>query len=86
MGTPAVQRALVEWASRSSPPIEDRVAAAKAFRLNREKHGVLLDREEITRQYERYNRSAAHDPATRRVLGIILDGLEVPTLRKKRAD
>jgi hypothetical protein len=83
VGTPEVQRALVEWAGRSGQPIEDRVAAAQAFQLNRKKHGVLLDRGEITRQYERYHRSAPQDDATRRIAGMILEGLEKPTLRKK---
>ncbi len=37
------QRALVDVASRLTLPLELRQAAAKAFRQNTEKHGILLD-------------------------------------------
>ncbi len=70
------QRALVEVASRFTLPLELRQAAAKAFRQNTEKHGILLTTEEIRKQYQRYNESEKQDAATQRVLGLILDCIE----------
>ena len=77
------QRALVELASRLTLPIGLRQAAAKAFRQNSEKHGILLTTEEIRRQYRRYNESKNQDAATQKVLGFILDCLEVSAPKKK---
>jgi hypothetical protein len=71
------QRALVDVASRFTQPLALRKAAAAAFCENREKHGILLTAEEIQTQYRRYNESEKQDPATRHVLGLILDCLEV---------
>ncbi len=77
------QRALVEAASRLTLPLELRQAAASAFRKNAEKHGILLTTEEIRRQYHRYNESKNQDAATQKVLGLILDCLEVSAPKKK---
>ena len=71
------QRALVEVASRFTLPLKLRQAAAKAFRQNTEKHGILLTTEEIRQQYRRYNESKDQDAATQHVLGLVLDCLEV---------
>jgi hypothetical protein len=76
VGTPEVQRALVETASQPSEPLELRDAALAAFRHNVEHHGILLTMPEIVRQYKRYNQSESADRATQRVLGGILDCLE----------
>ena len=77
------QRALVELASRFTLPLALRQAAAKAFRQNIQKHGILLTTEEIRQQYQRYNESEKLDAATQHVLGLILDCLEVGAPKKK---
>ena len=77
------QRALVEVASRFTLPLGVRQAAATAFCENVQQHGILLTTEEIRAQYRRYNESGKLDAATRHVLGLILDCLEVNTQTKK---
>jgi hypothetical protein len=76
VGTPEVQRALVEVASHPSEPLELRDAALASFRHNVQRHGILLTTPEVVRQYRRYNQSESSDRATQRVLGGILDCLE----------
>jgi len=76
LGTPASQRALVNFASHRSVPIEARRAVARAFAESVERHGILLTSDEILRQYDRYNASAALDADTQAVLGSLLDTLE----------
>lgn len=78
------QRALVEVASRFTQPLELRIAAARAFRENTEKHGILLTSGEIRTQYRRYNESENLDAPTQHVLGLILDCLEAPTAARFR--
>ena len=63
MNSAESQRALVEMASRLTLPLELRQAAAKAFRQNTEKHGILLTTDEIRQQYRRYNESKNTTPA-----------------------
>ena len=77
------QRALVEVASRFTLPLALRQAAAKAFCENVQAFGILLTTEEIRAQYRRYNQSEKLDAATRHVLGLILDCLEVRAETKK---
>jgi CheY-like chemotaxis protein len=77
LGAPAAQRALVELASRPLQPMPLRQAAYQSFRRNTRKFGVLLGREEILRQYRRYNESVNEPPASRRLLSLILDCLEL---------
>jgi CheY-like chemotaxis protein len=76
LGTPASQRALVDFASHQSVPIDARNAAARAFAESVERHGILLTTEEILRQYDRYNASASLDHDSQAVLGNLLDTLE----------
>jgi CheY-like chemotaxis protein len=76
LGTPASQRALADFASHSSVPIEARNAAAQAFAESVKRYGILLTAEEILSQYDRYNASASLDSATQAVLGNLLDTLE----------
>jgi hypothetical protein len=71
------QKALVEAASRFTLPMPLRLAAAKAFRENTQRHGILLTNEEIRKQYRLYNESEKRDPETQHLLGRILDCLEV---------
>jgi CheY-like chemotaxis protein len=76
LGTPASQRALVDFASHQGVPIEARSEAARAFAESVERHGILLTGDEILRQYDRYNASASLDAATQTLLGNLLDTLE----------
>jgi CheY-like chemotaxis protein len=82
VNSPDVQRALVEVASRFTLPLRMRQAAAGAFRINTQKHGILLTTDEISRQYRRYNESEKQDRGTQRVLGQILDCLEINVPKK----
>ncbi len=72
------QQALVETASRETSPLELRQAAVAAFRSNVAANGVLLNKDEIRRQYDLYNKSETADKATQKLLGLILDCLEAP--------
>jgi CheY-like chemotaxis protein len=76
LGTPASQRALVNFASHQSVSVEARRAAARGFAESVGRHGILLTAEEILRQYDRYNASASLDADTQAVLGNLLDTLE----------
>jgi CheY-like chemotaxis protein len=79
MNSAESQRALIEVASRFTEPLELRAAAADAFCQNSKKHGLLLTTDEISRQYRRYNESETLDADTQRVLGQILDCIELPS-------
>ncbi len=79
MNSAESQRALVEAASSLTLPLDFRRAAAKAFRQNTEKHGILLTTNEIRQQYRRYNESEKLDAGTQHVLGLILDCIEAPS-------
>jgi hypothetical protein len=76
------QRSLVEAASRFTLPMALRQAAAIAFRQNTQKFGILLTTEEIRQQYRRYNESEKMDRDTQKLLGRILDCLEVSAPKK----
>jgi hypothetical protein len=82
LGTAEGQRELVEVASRSTEPLAVRQAAVEAFLHSTERYGILLTTDQIRRQYDRYNQSAALDAATQQVLGRILDILETPARAK----
>jgi len=77
------QQALVEVASRFTLPLALRQAAAKSFRQNTQRHGILLTTEEIRRQYQRYNESDKLDAPTQHVLALILKCLEVDVPKKE---
>ena len=76
VGTPLAQRSLVSAASALTTPIDLRETAAAALRKAVDRHGILLTRREIQRQYDRYNQSEILDKKTQAVLGLILDTLE----------
>lgn len=76
LGTPASQRALVDYASDGSLPVAARGEAARAFHASVSRFGVLLTTDEIAAQYDRYNASAAADSQTQQVLGALLDTIE----------
>jgi hypothetical protein len=76
LGTPFAQRMLVTMASQNSRGLRERESAAGAFHEAVGRHGLLLTRNEILLQYDRYNRTADLDQDTQRVLGAILDTIE----------
>lgn len=79
------QQALVEVASRWTLPIELRKAAVEAFRRNVQRNSILLTREQIRLQYDRYNQSETLDVGTQQVLGSILDAIEAPSRAQQPA-
>jgi hypothetical protein len=79
LGSPDAQRSLVTLASQHARPLADRQAAAKGFATAVERRGLLLSRDEILLQYERYNQSESLDSGTQQVLGSILDTIEQPS-------
>jgi HEAT repeat protein len=82
LGDPESQRALVTLASQHARPLAERQAAAEGFAQAVQLRGLLLTRDEIALQYDRYNRSAALDTGTQQVLGAILDAIEQPSRRR----
>jgi CheY-like chemotaxis protein len=84
LGTPYAQRTLINVASTLTLPLEARQAAAAAFVRSVPQHGLQLTRDEIVRQYDRYNASRSADEATQDALASILDAMEA--LRKKPAE
>jgi len=79
LGTPGAQRALVDQASQSLNSIESRKAAATAFNESVRRHGILLTKNQLTRQYDRYNASEKLDKETQEVLAAMLDSIESRT-------
>jgi hypothetical protein len=83
LGSPDAQRALVTLASQHARALADRQAAAEAFAKAVRRRGLLLTRDEILLQYDRYNRSEFLDAGTQQVLGQILDAIEAPNQTTK---
>ncbi len=79
LGSPEAQRALVTMASQHARTLAHRQAAADAFAEAVHRRGLLLTRDEILLQYDRYNRSEFLDAGTQQVLGQILDAIETPS-------
>jgi CheY-like chemotaxis protein len=78
-GTPTAQRSLVTLASQNARRLKERQVAAKAFSMAISRRGLLLARNEILLQYDRYNQSKVLDRETQRVLSSLLDAIELPT-------
>ena len=76
LGTAKSQTALLEFAGHFGRPIEDRQAAAAAFAEAVKRRGLLLTRQQIRQQYDRYNASETQDAQSQAVLGSILDTIE----------
>ncbi len=76
LGTPSSQAELANRASLRGMPIEARQAAAEAFKTSVEKHGILMPKDLILLQYDRYNASEFADEATQQVLSSLLDAIE----------
>jgi CheY-like chemotaxis protein len=76
LGTPAAQRELLNFISQSNHSLEDRRIAARAFADLVKTKGAQLTREDVLRQYDRYNASSLESVETQELLGAILDALE----------
>ena len=76
LGSAKSQTALIELASQDAYPLSGRQAAAAAFAQAAARRGVLLTKDQIRRQYDRYNASETKDPQTQALLGEILDAIE----------
>ena len=76
LGTPKAQRELINFASQSGYPIEDREKVVQAFAKSVKLGGTLLTTREIQQQYDRYNASKTEPEETQKILGSILDVLE----------
>ena len=83
LGTPAAQRKLVDVASQTLFPLAARRHAARAFGQSIRKHGVLLTKDEILRQYDRYNASEKLSKETQIVLAQVLDSIELRARREE---
>jgi len=86
LGTPEIQRALVSQASQHARPLGERQAAAQAFAQAVQRRGLLLTRDEILLQYDRYNRSAALDAGTQQVLAAVLSAIEMPSRQRLKKE
>ncbi len=76
IGTADAQLNLVNMASNDQLPVALRQAAAASFADAVRSRGLMLSRDAIMNQYERYNASAAESPETRGILGSLLDAIE----------
>jgi hypothetical protein len=76
LGSPESQRTLLDFASQTALPSDQRLQAAEAFRTSVAENGVLLTTDEILAQYDRYNASARADEQVQRILGALLDAIE----------
>lgn len=79
IGNHAAQTTLVEMASRPEVSIGQRTIAATMLAEAVRLHGIQLTRGQVAQQYTRYNASATAKPETQKVLGQVLDALELPT-------
>lgn len=76
LGTPLAQREMVNFASQSTAPLDERKKVVEAFSASVAKGGALLTSREIQLQYDRYNASEGEPESTQNVLGSILDVIE----------
>lgn len=78
VGNHPAQTALVEMANRPEVALAQRTVAttmlAEAIRL----HGVQLTRPQVAMQYQLYNTSGSATPETQKILGAVLDAIELP--------
>jgi hypothetical protein len=76
LGTADSQATLADYASAPNVAIEIRRQAAEALAASFHQFGIQLTREQILRQYDRYNASESADAETQQVLGSVLDAIE----------
>jgi len=86
LGNAQAQSALVTLASQHARPLAERQAAAEGFKAAIERCGLLLKRDEIVVQYERYNQSETLDAGTQQVLADILDAIEAPSKKMSQQE
>ncbi|GAA4432249.1 hypothetical protein [Bremerella cremea] len=79
LATPAAQVALIDYASDPFHPLAIRQASVEALKDAISRRGILLSKDQIITQYDRYNASEKLDSDTQAVLGQILDIIEAPT-------
>ena len=77
-GTHSSQRSLLELSIERLNRSTSRQAAALAFGESVRRFGVRLTKDEILRQYDRYNQSQLEDRPTQELLGGVLDAIELP--------
>jgi hypothetical protein len=76
LGSHQSQTSLVEFASEQGRPLADRQAAAGAFAQAVRQRGLMLTKNQIRQQYDRYNASQMLDAQTQALLGSLLDTIE----------
>lgn len=83
LGGAKCQEELVNLANQDQREVAQRQAAADAFKAAVEKRGLLLTQGAIAAQYDRYNQNRNADPAVRKVLGSVLDAIEIPWKKRQ---
>ena len=78
--TPQAQKALLALASQNTEVLENRKLAASAFGEHVKSYRILLTRNEITQQYDLYNKSIDGLQEELDILGELLDSIEAPTM------
>jgi len=86
LGNAQAQSALVTLASQHARPLSQRQAAARGFEVAVKRCGLLLKRDEILLQYDRYNKSETLDTGTQQVLAQILDAIEAPSKKMSQQE
>jgi len=76
LGTPDSQRILVDFASQSALPLDEREVAAAAFAKSVKRGGTLLTAADVQLQYDRYQASSDEPKESRQVLADLLDAIE----------
>ena len=82
LATPTAQRELLNFISQSSYPIEARQRAATAFADSIQRAGIMLTRQEILNQYDRYNATVAEPEEVQQLFGSVLDAMETRSIDK----
>ena len=77
--TPEAQKALLTVASLNNAILENRKLAAKAFSWHVRSYRILLTRDQITQQYDLYNKSIVGAQEELDILGELLDSIEAGT-------
>lgn len=80
LGTPASQQILIDFASDQAIDLEDRKLLVDGLSESVRRSGILLNRTEIKRQYDRFDNNSSD--SEREILGAILNVLEARTLGK----
>ena len=74
--TPEAQKALLTIASQNTEVLENRKLAAEAYSQHVSSYRILLTRDEITQQYDLYNKSIVVAQDELDILGGLFDSLE----------